>query len=156
MPGPIDYTKIQIIPDPESQGWWDGTKQHKLLVRQCNDCGHKFFPPWPRCQHCRSANLGWFETSGKGFIHTFIVPVQPILAAFANSVPYVVALVELPDCHNADGSVCRIGGVMIDDEDAVGIGLPVEVVWDNTAQEDIEMPRWKVSGTAENVWKFTN
>jgi hypothetical protein len=35
MPGPIDYTKLRILPDFDTVEWWAGTKQHKYLVRQC-------------------------------------------------------------------------------------------------------------------------
>ena len=47
MPGPIDYSLINVKPDPDTKEWWDGTKEDRLLVRLCNDCGHKFFPPFP-------------------------------------------------------------------------------------------------------------
>ena len=49
MPGPIDYSLINVKPDPDTKEWWDGTKENRLLVRLCNDCGHKFFPPFPAC-----------------------------------------------------------------------------------------------------------
>ncbi len=49
MPGPIDYSKINIIPDQDTMEWWEGTRRHKLLVRQCKNCGHKWFPPFPAC-----------------------------------------------------------------------------------------------------------
>ena len=44
MPGPIDYSKITIMPDFDTVDWWMGTKEHKYLVRQCNECQHKWFP----------------------------------------------------------------------------------------------------------------
>ena len=65
MPGPIDYTKITIVPDFDTAEWWMGTKQGKYLVRQCQDCGHKWFPPFPACNTCNSMDLGWFETAGR-------------------------------------------------------------------------------------------
>src|ERR1700674_1800220 len=66
MPGPIDYTKLRILPDFDTAEWWAGTKQHKYLVRQCKACGHKWFPPiFPACAKCASMDVGWFETRGK-------------------------------------------------------------------------------------------
>lgn len=154
MPGPIDYSKIVIVPDFDTAEWWMGTKQHKYLVRQCNDCSHKWFPPFPACSKCTSMDLSWFETSGKGVIHSYVVVTQPILSAFIEAVPYVVGLIELDDCHEADGSLVRVAGVLLDDEDAVAIGLPVEVRFDETKEPNIVIPRWKISGTAENAWRF--
>jgi uncharacterized OB-fold protein len=69
-------------------------------------------------------------------------------------VPYVVAIIELDDCREADGTVTRVAGVMMNDEAEVAIGLPCEVVFEQTNDPKIVMPRWKVSGTAENAWRF--
>ncbi|SVE27326.1 uncharacterized protein METZ01_LOCUS480180, partial [marine metagenome] len=69
MPGPIDYNKITILPDFDTVDWWMGTKEHKYLVRQCNKCQHKWFPPFPACDKCNSMDLGWFETAGTGILH---------------------------------------------------------------------------------------
>ncbi len=99
-------------------------------------------------------DLTWFESSGKGVLHSYVVVTQPILAAFVSAVPYVVGLVELDDCHEPDGSLTRIAGVMMDDEENVAIGLPVEVVFEQTADPNFVMPRFKVCGKAENTWKF--
>ncbi|MGE0826663.1 MAG: Zn-ribbon domain-containing OB-fold protein [Candidatus Binatia bacterium] len=155
MPGQIDYSKIVIVPDFDTSEWWQGTKQHKYLVRQCKTCGHKWFPPFPACSKCTSMELTWFETAGKGIIHSYIVVTQPILSAFVDAVPYVVGLIELDDCHETDGSLVRVAGTMMDNEAAVAIGLPVEVVFQETKDPNIVIPRWKISGPAENTWKFS-
>src|SRR5579863_956248 len=100
MPGPIDYTKLRIVPDFDTREWWEGTKQHKYLVRQCRKCGHKWFPPtFPACGKCASMDIGWFETAGKGVLHCYVVVVQPIVGAFVGTVPYVVGVIELDDCR---------------------------------------------------------
>jgi hypothetical protein len=43
---------------------------------------------------------------------------------------------------------------MVDDEADVAIGLPAEVVFEPTSDPNFVMPRWKISGTAQNTWKF--
>jgi uncharacterized OB-fold protein len=100
-------------------------------------------------------DLDWFETAGKGVLHSYVVITQPILGAFVEAVPYVVGLVELSDCHEADGSLVRVAGVMLNDEAEVAIGLPVQVEFEETTDPNIVIPRWKISGTAEQTWKFT-
>ncbi|MBF6560409.1 MAG: OB-fold domain-containing protein [Candidatus Binataceae bacterium] len=155
MPGPIDYSKLRILPDYDTVEWWAGTKQRKYLVRQCNACGHKWFPPiFPACARCTSMDIGWFETAGRGVLHSYVVVVQPIVGAFIGAVPYVVAIIELDDCKEADGSVTRVAGVMLNDEAEVAIGLPCAVEYEETSDAKIVMPRWRVSGTAANTWKF--
>ena len=154
MPGPIDYSKITIMPDFDTVDWWMGTKEHKYLVRQCNECQHKWFPPFPACDKCNSMDLGWFETAGTGILHSYIVVTQPILGAFIETVPYVVGLIELDGCQEADGALVRVGGVLLDDEINVAIGLPVSVAYEETNDSNIVIPRWKVSGTSDDTWRF--
>ena len=155
MPGPIDYSLINVKPDPDTKEWWDATKEERLLVRQCSDCSKKFFPPFPACPGCTSMRLGWYETEGKGVIYSYNVVVQPILAPFVPAVPYITAVIDLPDCTNDDGSITRIVGVLTDDEEAVAIGNPVEVVFERSEDAEYVMPRWQVTGVGENAWKFT-
>jgi uncharacterized protein len=100
-------------------------------------------------------DIGWFETGGKGTIYSYVVIVQPIVGAFIGAVPYVVAIIELDDCKEADGRVTRVAGVMLDDESEVAVGLPCEVVYEETNDSKIVMPRWKINGTASDVWRFT-
>jgi len=151
----IDYSKLRIHPDPDTREWWEATRQRKYLVRQCNQCGHKWFPPnIPACSKCTSMDIGWFETAGKGVIHSYVVVVQPIVGAFVGAVPYVVAVIELDDCKEEDGTVTRVAGVMINDEAEVAIGLPCSVLFEETNDPRIVMPRWHVSGTAEKTWRF--
>ena len=155
MPGAIDYSKLTILPDFDTADWWQGTKQHKYLVRQCKTCGHKWFPPFPACNKCTSMDLTWFETAGKGTLHSYVVVTQPILSAFIGAIPYVVGLIELDDCHETDGSLVRVAGTLLNEEEEVAIGLPVEVAFQETPNPNIVIPRWRISGNAENTWKFT-
>jgi uncharacterized OB-fold protein len=155
MPAPIDYGKLKIVPDFDTAEWWAGTKQRKYLVRQCKSCGHKWFPPFPACGKCASMSVGWFETSGRGVIYSYVVVVQPIVGAFVQSAPYVVAIIELDDCREPDGTVTRVAGVLTNEESEVAIGLSVQVVFEETNDPNIVMPRWRITGTATNTWKFT-
>jgi len=155
MPGPINYSKIVIVPDFDTAEWWMGTKQHKYLIRQCKTCSHKWFPPFPACSKCTSMDLTWFETSGKGVLHSYVVVTQPILSAFIETVPYVVGLIELDGCRESDGSLVRVAGVLVNDEADVAIGLPVSVEFEATQDANIVIPRWRISGSAENTWRFT-
>jgi len=163
MPGPIDYGRLRVVPDPDTKEWWEGARHKKFLVRSKGE--HKWWPPVPACPFTGDMDgLGWYEASGKGVIHSYIVPTQPILAAFVNAVPYVVALVELTDCSAADGSYfVRVGGVLLDDEDKAEIGAPVELEWVESPQmytyadgteDHIQIPRWRVVGKGD--WHFTN
>ena len=48
----------------------------------------------------------------------------------------------------------RVAGVMLNEESEVAIGLPCEVVYEETNDPKIVMPRWKINGSAANTWRF--
>jgi len=80
--------------DEVTEGWWQGTREHRLLVQACDHCGETQHPPRAVCIHChRVDGLGWRETTGLGSVDSFTVVhrgPRPDL-----EVPYVVARVRL-------------------------------------------------------------
>ena len=52
-------------PDNETQPFWDGTREGKLLIKKCNACGEFHFYPRPFCPKCWSDDVEWYEASGK-------------------------------------------------------------------------------------------
>ncbi|MCH7553834.1 MAG: OB-fold domain-containing protein [Chloroflexi bacterium] len=154
MAGPVDYDRITIAPDQDAQAWWDATKEKKFCIGKCNDCGHKFYPTWPSCMNCTSMNVGLMPIEGKGVIHTYNVVTQPIMAHLIETVPYIHAIIEIPEGTNADGSKTRIGGLMLDDEEHIGIGSEVELKWDDHPKQDYKIPRWQVIDKNAKVWKY--
>ena len=58
-----------------------------------------------------------------------------------DSLPYVVAVVELPDA----GRVRLVANLVDMDPDAVQIGMPVRVVWDDV-DAGVAIPRFTKAG----------
>jgi uncharacterized OB-fold protein len=118
------------LPAPAADGldaaFWEGTKQHKLLVQQCKTCStFQFGPEWI-CHQCRSGALDWVECSGRGKVYAFERVWHPVHRALQDRVPYLIALVELPDA----GNVRMVGNLLGDPHQDVKIGDRVEVVWE--------------------------
>ena len=84
-------------PGPESVPYWQGAKQHKLLIPHCKSCDHYWFPPSQRCPNCLSPDFAWAESSGRGKVYSFVVFHRVFHPAFETEVPYVVALIELEE-----------------------------------------------------------
>ena len=104
---------------PDTQFFWDGLREHRLLIQRCDDCGALRHPPRPMCPACTSLAWGTIDSAGLGTVHSFVLPQHPpdpFIPA-----PYVVVLVEL-----AEGP--RLISNLIDVDPAdVHIGMPVEV-----------------------------
>ena len=59
--------------------------------------GVHHFPPRYLCPKCWSDKLEWTKCTGKGVVYSFTVMHRAPMPAFANRVPYVVALIDLEE-----------------------------------------------------------
>jgi hypothetical protein len=122
-------------PDNVSAHYWKSVLDGKLLVQRCPGCGHAQFYPRALCTAC-GADPEWLETSGTGRVYTFTVIRQNGLKPFVADVPYVVAIIELPE------GVKMMGNVTDCDPETVRIGMDVR--WYPVAVNDeIGLPFWR-------------
>jgi uncharacterized OB-fold protein len=84
------------IPTPETQPYWDGAREGKLMLPWCADCGQPHFHPRAICPHCGGAALQWRQASGRGRLHTYVINHKSA-KGFEDRVPYVIAVVELEE-----------------------------------------------------------
>ena len=132
------------LPAPASDGldaaFWEGAKNHRLLVQRCTACGtFQFGPEWI-CHHCRADQLGWHECEGRGKVYAFERVWHPVHPALKDRVPYLIVLVELPDA----GNVRLVGNLLGDPQQDVKIGDAVEVVWEE--HQEATLPQWRLAG----------
>ena len=130
--------------DPTTAPFWEGCARGELLVQACASCGLRRMPPRPMCPRCRSLEIRWEPTSGRGRVWSFIVPHPPLLPAFAEVAPYNAIIVELAEdplirfagnlVVSADGEINEI------DPTTITIGEPVQVVFHRI--DDVYLPRW--------------
>ena len=92
-----EYKKPVPVPSRESQPYWDGLRDGKLLMPRCDRCEKYWFPPSLLCPHCYSARWTWTETKGRGRIFSYVVYHRVYHLAFAQEVPYAVAVIELDE-----------------------------------------------------------
>jgi uncharacterized OB-fold protein len=125
------------MPDGLDAAFWEGAKQHKLLVQRCNACGtFQFGPEWI-CHRCRLGDLGWHECAGRGKVYAFERVWHPVHRALKERGPYLIALVELPDA----GNVRMVGNLLGDPHQDVKIGDTVTVAWED--HPDVTLVQWQ-------------
>jgi uncharacterized protein len=136
-----------LLPDltePTAQEFWLGCARGELLVQTCGACGARRMPPRPMCPVCRSTDVRWEATSGRGRVWSFIVPHPPLLPAFAEVAPYNAIVVELdedPTIRFVGNLVASTDGAINEiDPSTITIGEPVRVVFHQI--EDVTLPRW--------------
>ena len=123
-------------PAPESLPYWQAAKEHRLALPKCEDCSQFWFPPSRTCPHCLSTNFSFQNVSGRGKVFSFVTFHRVYRPAFAEDVPYVVALVELEEGPRV---LTNILGVTHED---VRCEMPVEVVFDDY-DEDVSIPKFR-------------
>ncbi|PYC48422.1 hypothetical protein DI396_05440 [Litorivita pollutaquae] len=123
--------------DHDSAPYWEAAREGRLDIPLCGDCGKHHFYPRAICPHCHSDNLKFDTVSGRGEVHTFTIARRPAGPAFADDVPYVVALIELEEGPR------MMSRVQTDDPEAVKIGAKVEVTFVK-ATDEVTFPYFKM------------
>jgi uncharacterized OB-fold protein len=114
------------LPQPsiETEPFWTAVQDRKLMMPKCDACGTVAFPPTVACGACENTQFTWTQLSGDGTVYSFVVYHRVYHPAFADKVPYVVAVVDLDEGP-------RIISNIVDMPIAeVRCDMPVRVVYD--------------------------
>ena len=104
---------------PDTQFFWDGAKERRLLIQRCTACAALRHPPRPMCPQCNALSWDTLESTGRGTVYSFVMPNFPEYPWF--EYPYIVVLVDLEEGTRI---VSNLTGIAPDD---VTIDMPVEV-----------------------------
>ena len=123
------YAKPLPHIDEENRPWWEAAQRHELYIQKCRDCGDLRFHPRALCTNCLSSNTEWVKCKGSGRIYTFTVTNQNQASGFRDSLPYVLAWVQL------DEGVKLMTNIVDCTPEQVKIDMPVEAVFDDVTPE---------------------
>jgi uncharacterized OB-fold protein len=123
------YSKPLPHIDEENRPWWEALKRHELYIQKCEECSTLRYYPRAQCTNCLSSATEWIRCSGKGTIWTYTVANQNQGAGFRDSLPYVMAWVDL-----AEG-LKMMTNIIDCPPEQVKIGMPVEVVYEDVTPE---------------------
>ena len=130
------YAKPLPRIDQESKGFWEACQRHELYVQRCGGCGMTRYYPRALCPRCLGDDTQWVLSSGKGTVYTYTVTHQNQAPGFRDSLPYVLAYVELTE------GVRLLTNIVGCDPAAVKIGMSVEVVFEDVTPETT-LPKFK-------------
>jgi uncharacterized OB-fold protein len=131
-----DLKKPLPRPARWSEAFWAGTKQHKLLLKRCKDCGTIDHPPYLYCTECQSDNSEWIEASGRATLYAFAINEYGVPFAFMPDLPYVTALIDLPEGPR------MLSNVVECDPKELKNGMELEIVFEEVSPE-ITLPKWR-------------
>jgi uncharacterized protein len=126
--------EVESLNHPDMIGYAEGLQAGEIRVQQCGSCGFKQWPPRPICANCLESNLSWTQLPGEGRIFTFTISRSSSLAAYKESVPYVIAIIELA------GGIRMLGHVDNEDPESLSIGDEVKVEFAEVSNTNL--PYW--------------
>ena len=132
---PPNMQRFVPQPTPETQHYWDGTKQGELRLQRCDDCAHVYFPPRPFCPKCTCRNVSVFVASGKASLWSYVIHHRP-MPGFTP--PYAIAVVQL-----AEGP--RMMSNILESEqtpEALQLDMPLEVTFE-AISDDITLTQFR-------------
>lgn len=135
MPAPRPQPRF---PEPDTQPFWEATKEHRLTYQVCRACTKVVFYPRAHCPHCGGRDLEWRDSRGLGTVYTYSVVRLNRHPAFAELGPYAVAYVDLDEGFRM---LTNIVGVQDPVKD-VRIGMRVKVRWKDQ-ESGISLPMFE-------------
>jgi uncharacterized OB-fold protein/acyl dehydratase len=101
--------------------WFDGARDHALLIQRCTSCGTLRHPPLPACGTCTSLAWDTVESTGRGTLYSFVVVHYPQVPSFEYPLP--IGLVELEEGTRV---VANIDGIAPED---IAVGMHLEATF---------------------------
>jgi uncharacterized OB-fold protein len=131
-----DLVKPLPVPTAWSRPFWDAARRGELVLKRCTTCGHVDHPPYLYCTECGSEASEWTKASGKARLYAFAVNTYGVPFAFVPDLPYVTALVDLPEGPR------MISNVVGCPPAALRNGMDLEVVFEQV-DGGVVLPKWR-------------
>ena len=122
---------------PDTAFFWNGLRDQKLLVQRCTGCGALRHPPRPMCPKCNSLAWDTLESSGRGSVHSWVMPQHPRFPFL--EYPYIVVLVELAEGVRLVSNLREVA------PGEVRVGMPVQVFYE-TFDDDLVLHQFRPVG----------
>jgi uncharacterized protein len=116
------------IPDAESAPYWAATREGRLVVQHCAQCGRHQLYARAHCLACRGP-VAWVTSTGRGTVYSFTVIRQNPSRSFRHLLPFVVALVDL------DEGPRMMSNIVGCEPAAVAIGARVKVRFEPVSEQ---------------------
>lgn len=136
MSAPQPPRPLPVI-DEDSRPYWEAARTHRLALQRCDTCGSYAPPVRARCPHCHGQELRWTAVSGGATVYSFTIVRRPAGPAFADLVPYVVALVELDEGPRL---LCTL---RVEEPDRARVGQRVTVAFEDL--DEVTLPVFEPS-----------
>jgi uncharacterized protein len=123
-------------PDDLSRPFFEGARRGELMIQRCADCRAHLAPGSRACTECLGERLDWVRASGLATLFTFAVMHQRYHPAFADDLPYNIAVVELAEGPRLNTTITGIAN------DGLQVGMPLIVTFEDVG-EGVTLPKFR-------------
>jgi uncharacterized OB-fold protein len=88
---------IEHLANGDSQEFWNGVREGRLVFQKCRVCGSIQFPPRHHCAACWESDLEAYASSGRGTVESLTIVRRAPASAFSAQIPYVVAAIAVEE-----------------------------------------------------------
>lgn len=127
------------VVEPWSTAYWNGAREHRLVLTRCDSCRRYVHPPQPLCSFCQHDCLSPEQVSGRGRVYGFSIMHLTGVPGFEP--PYAVAVVELDE----QLGLLAVGNIVDCPHEDIAVGMPVEVTFE-TLPDGVTLPQWRPVG----------
>ncbi len=135
-----EYKKPLPVINEETRPFWEYCRKHELRMQKCRQCGHIRYPISNVCPECSSLEAEWALLSGKGSVYSFTIYRVAYDPAFKDDIPYVVAIIQLPEGLRMESNIigCRVEDVRVE--------MPVAVSFEDVTDR-VTLPKFRPDET---------
>lgn len=124
------------FPEPDTEPFWEATKNHELKYQTCNKCNELIFFARRHCTNCGADDTTWHTSKGEGEVYTYSVIMQSRHPSFADLGPYALAYVDLDEGFRMMTNIVDIENPVTD----IQCGMRVKVVWQDQGDGEVSLP----------------
>ena len=137
------HEKPVPVPDDASAPFFAGALEGKLMLLRCPACATYMSPTAylgvplrPRCPHCFAPSPEWAPSSGRATLYSFALMHQLYDDAFADELPYNLAVVETEEG-------VRLTSQVVDcPNEELEIGMALTVTFERYSDE-VAIPKFR-------------
>jgi uncharacterized OB-fold protein len=125
--------KPRPVPTPATQPFWDGLRQHKVLLQYSPSTERWVFYPRVLAPRTLADDLEWREVSGQGTLYTYTIARRPTAPPWADAMPQLLAVVELDEGPRISTELVNV------DPEQIKIGMRVRPVFADGGDEAVTL-----------------
>jgi uncharacterized OB-fold protein len=125
-------------PTPETEHYWRGACEGKLLLQRCESCAKAYFPPRPFCPTCGSRDVAVIQASGRASLYSYAIQHRAIPGFVP---PYAIAVVTLEEGPRMMTSIVECAQT----PEALQLDMPLEVSFQRMS-DTLSLPVFRPAG----------